>query len=50
VFGGGYEEKATVFDREAGRASFGTGADWKTSGMAKPINAGPAKTDTFRQM
>jgi hypothetical protein len=49
VFGGGYEDNAPVnFDREAGRAGFGSAADWKTTaGMAKPNNVGPSKTDTF---
>lgn len=49
VFGGGYEQGAPVFDREAGKASFGTGADWKTSGMSKPINKGPTRADTYLQ-
>ena len=51
VFGGGYEEKAPIdYDRENNRAGFGTNADWKTQGgMAKPINAGGSKVDTYKQ-
>lgn len=49
VFGGGYADGAAPqFDREAGKAGFGTSADWKTSAaMQKPMNKGPSKTDTF---
>lgn len=51
VFGGGYMEGEKVeFDREAKKNAFGSAADWKTeAGMAKPINAGSTRTDTFRQ-
>lgn len=51
VFGGGYVDGAPVeVNREAGKAAFGTAADWKTSAaMAKPVNTGPSKTDTFLQ-
>lgn len=51
VFGGGYEDKAPIeYDREGDKAGFGTNADWKTQGgMAKPINAGGGKVDTFKQ-
>lgn len=51
MFGGGYEEKAPIdYDRENNRAGFGTNADWKTQGgMAKPINAGGSKVDTYKQ-
>lgn len=51
VFGGGYADgEKPDFDREAKRNVMGSAADWKTSaGMAKPINAGSTRTDTFRQ-
>lgn len=37
------------YDREAKRNAFGSSGDWKTDGMAKPINAGSTNVDTFRQ-
>ena len=51
MFGGGYEEGVKPeFDREGGKAGFGTNADWKTQGgMAKPVNVGPTKADTYLQ-
>lgn len=51
VFGGGYMDGAPVeYDRDAKKNAFGSAADWKTeAGMAKPINAGGSKVDTFRQ-
>ena len=51
VFGGGYMDGERVdYDREAKRNAFGSTADWKTeAGMAKPVNAGSTRTDTFRQ-
>lgn len=51
VFGGGYIDGAPVeYDRDAKKNAFGSAADWKTeAGMAKPVNAGSSKVDTFRQ-
>jgi len=51
VFGGGYLAGEPVeFDREARRNDLGAADDWKTgAGMAKPINSGSTRTDTFRQ-
>lgn len=51
MFGGGYAEGVPVeYDKEAGRVTFGSSADWKTqAGMAKPVNVGPSKADTFLQ-
>ena len=36
------------YDRDARSHAFGSAADWKTSGMAKPMNAGSTNVDTFR--
>jgi len=49
VFGGGYQDAAPIeYDREAKRNAFGSAADWKTeAGMAKPVNRGTTKVDTF---
>jgi|Transcript_15866 hypothetical protein len=51
VFGGGYlDGQPAEYDREAKRNTFGSAADWKTeAGMAKPVNAGSSKVDTYRQ-
>jgi len=50
VFGGGYMDNAPVeFDRDAKRNAFGSNADWKTEGRAKPNNTGSTNVDTFRQ-
>ena len=38
------------YDKEAKRNAFGSTADWKTeAGMAKPVNAGSSRVDTYRQ-
>lgn len=48
VFGGGYHESEPVYDKEAKRNAFGSAADWKTeAGMAKPVNSGGSRVDTF---
>ena len=51
VFGGGYlDGQQPDYDKEAKRNAFGSTADWKTeAGMAKPVNAGSTRTDTYRQ-
>ena len=36
------------YDRDARSHAFGSSADWKTAGMAKPMNAGSTNVDTFR--
>ena len=49
VFGGGYAVgEEPKFDRDSTKEKFGSAADWKTQGgMAKPINVGPTKENTF---
>jgi len=51
VFGGGYlDGEKPAYDRDAKRNVMGSTADWKTeAGMAKPINAGSTRVDTYRQ-
>ena len=51
VFGGGYlDGNKAEYDRDARRNVMGSTADWKTeAGMAKPINAGSTRVDTYRQ-
>jgi hypothetical protein len=51
VFGGGYEEGVPVdYNKDDKRVTFGSSADWKTAaGMAKPVNVGPTRADTFLQ-
>ena len=42
-------DKAPIeYDKDATKNAFGSAADWKTeAGMAKPINVGSTKVDTF---
>lgn len=49
MFGGGYQDQAPIsYDKEARKVGFASNADWKAEGgMAKPMNGGPAKVDTY---